>query len=134
MESLNISEILEAYLICALWSSIDDTDQPMDDNYGTDDVAAVAAKEQQSEIEDWLGYCDDLGLIESLLEHPNYNEPSKHSMEEKIGHDFWLTRNGHGAGFWDRGLGQLGQELSDACKTFGSCDPYVGDDGLVYFS
>lgn len=20
---------------------------------------------------------------------------------ERIGHDFWLTRNGHGAGFWD---------------------------------
>ena len=22
---------------------------------------------------------------------------------ERIGHDFWLTRNGHGAGFWDGG-------------------------------
>src|ERR1017187_9161934 len=22
--------------------------------------------------------------------------------EERAGHDFWLTRNGHGAGFWDR--------------------------------
>lgn len=22
---------------------------------------------------------------------------------EQAGHDFWLTRNGHGAGFWDRG-------------------------------
>ena len=21
---------------------------------------------------------------------------------EQIGHDLWLTRNGHGAGFWDR--------------------------------
>lgn len=21
---------------------------------------------------------------------------------EQIGHDIWLTRNGHGAGFWDR--------------------------------
>lgn len=21
---------------------------------------------------------------------------------EQAGHDFWLTRNGHGAGFWDR--------------------------------
>ena len=22
---------------------------------------------------------------------------------EQLGHDLWLTRNGHGAGFWDRG-------------------------------
>ena len=25
--------------------------------------------------------------------------------EAQAGHDFWLTRNGHGVGFWDRGLG-----------------------------
>ena len=23
-------------------------------------------------------------------------------------HDFWLTRNGHSTGFWDRGTGALG--------------------------
>ena len=23
-------------------------------------------------------------------------------QDEQAGHDFWLTRNGHGAGFWDR--------------------------------
>ena len=22
-------------------------------------------------------------------------------VDEYAGHDFWLTRNGHGAGFWD---------------------------------
>lgn len=30
------------------------------------------------------------------------------------GHDFYLTRNRHGAGFWDRGLGALG-ERARAC-------------------
>lgn len=24
------------------------------------------------------------------------------SDDERAGHDFWLTRAGHGAGFWDR--------------------------------
>lgn len=55
------------------------------------------------------------------------------------GHDFWLTRNGHGAGFWDRGFGDLrtdtiGGRLSADAKSFGSCDPYCGDDGKVYLS
>lgn len=36
------------------------------------------------------------------------------------GHDFALTRNGHGAGFWDRGLGEIGDELSDLAKAEGS--------------
>ena len=32
------------------------------------------------------------------------------------GHDYWLTRNGHGAGFWDRDLGKVGDELTKACE------------------
>ena len=26
---------------------------------------------------------------------------SEYTAAELAGHDFWLTRNGHGAGFWD---------------------------------
>jgi hypothetical protein len=54
---------------------------------------------------------------------------------EQAGIDLWLTRNGHGAGFWDRGLGDIGQTLSDGC---GWQTPYpekwvhMGDDGKVY--
>jgi hypothetical protein len=48
------------------------------------------------------------------------------------GHDFWLTRNRHGAGFWDRGLGEDGKLLTDAAHAYGSQDVYLGDDGLLY--
>lgn len=34
---------------------------------------------------------------------------------EQAGSDFWLTRNGHGTGFWDRGLGTVGEALTDLC-------------------
>lgn len=54
-----------------------------------------------------------------------------------VGHDLWLTRNGHGAGFWDRKLGSfggydIGDCLSEACKMLGDCCLYEGDDGLLY--
>lgn len=39
-----------------------------------------------------------------------------HKGDESHGHDYWLTRNGHGAGFWDRGYGELGERLSKACR------------------
>jgi hypothetical protein len=45
-----------------------------------------------------------------------------------------LTRNGHGSGFWDRGLGKVGEQLTAACGPYGSSDLYVGDDGKVYVS
>lgn len=57
--------------------------------------------------------------------------------ETRAGHDFWLTRNGHGAGFWDRGLGEVGDALSKACgwrTKFGEVDIYLGGDDKVYLS
>lgn len=52
--------------------------------------------------------------------------------EERAGHDFYLTRNGHGAGFWDRGLGAVGDRLSKACKPYGSTDNYwVDEEGVL---
>jgi hypothetical protein len=49
-----------------------------------------------------------------------------------IGHDFMLTRNGHGAGFWDRGLGDLGDRLSAACEPYGSLSVEADEHGTLY--
>jgi hypothetical protein len=50
------------------------------------------------------------------------------------GHDFWLTRNGHGAGFWDGDLPDaLGDKLADEAHAYGVQSPYEGDDHLLYF-
>ena len=48
------------------------------------------------------------------------------------GVDFWLTRQGHGAGFWDRGYGLVGDTLTQAAKAFPNIDCYLGDDGFIY--
>lgn len=48
------------------------------------------------------------------------------------GYDFWLTRNGHGVGFWDRGLDELGDRLTAIAERMGGRDLYIGDDGLIY--
>ena len=48
------------------------------------------------------------------------------------GTDFWLTRNRHGAGFWDRGNHAVFRLLTEAAHSHGSAELYAGDDGLVY--
>lgn len=53
----------------------------------------------------------------------------------QAGHDFWLTRNGHGVGFWDRGLDDTGKQLTIACghgTKFPGVDLYIGDDGKIH--
>jgi len=52
---------------------------------------------------------------------------------ENAGHDFWLTRNGHGAGFWDGDWPEPAATILDeASKRAGERDLYVGDDGRIY--
>lgn len=50
------------------------------------------------------------------------------SVMARAGHDYWLTRHGHGTGYWDRGLGELGERLTDAAKALGEDWPGHGWD------
>lgn len=55
--------------------------------------------------------------------------------EERAGTDFWLSRNGHGAGFFDRAIPNA-KELQAACgwrTQFGEVTLYAGDDHKLYF-
>jgi len=74
---------------------------------------------------------------EDCAEFQEANQDDLNAYQDATGYtggvDLWLTRNHHGAGFWDRGLGDLGKRLTDASR-LGECDSYVGDDGLIYFT
>lgn len=117
-----LSQMLDAYVACALWSSIDfgvdgTGDLPMDENYDRDDIAPSALAEMRADVEAfYLANAADLTNLSS----------------EQAGCDFWLTRNRHGAGFWDRGLGAIGDRLSAAAHVYGESALYVGDDGKLY--
>jgi hypothetical protein len=52
---------------------------------------------------------------------------------ESFGHDFQLTRNGHGTVFWDRGYGDGGAYLTDMTKPSGSAGAKFtrDDDGDI---
>ena len=55
------------------------------------------------------------------------DEAERYSWDD-AGHDFALTRNGHGAGFWDRGLGDAGDELTDLAEAEGELNVSVSID------
>jgi hypothetical protein len=99
-----------------------------------------------------LKYCQDfINLVESTPSlDPEYDNLLEHALDlvravdfhamGSILHDLWLTRNGHGAGFWDgdyrdRETGiDIGQKLTELAKTYSSVDVYVGDDGQIYLT
>lgn len=116
-----IDQVLEHYITCALWASIDDDGDPFDRNYEAGDIHKEAVKRMRQEVEDFVREQKD--LINLL--------PDSYGLDQ-LGHDFFLTRNGHGAGFWDRGLGPVGDALTEACKACGSQDLYLGDDEFLW--
>ena len=111
---MNIEKFTTGYITAALWSSHDDSGEPLDDSYGAGDLTQEAREAMES---DCLQFFQE-----------NLDDLSEHSTSERAGHDFWLTRNGHGAGFWDRGLGEVGDRLTAASKMFGGVDLYVCDE------
>lgn len=116
---MNIESILVNYAVCALWSSTGDDDTPLDQDYDIQDIAPETFVKMREDVQDFVE-----ANMRDLV--------ASGQSDEQIGHDFWLTRNGHGAGFWDRGIGEIGNQLTAACKAYGNVDLYVGDDGLIY--
>lgn len=117
---VDIDTFFRAYLDCALWSSTDDGGAPLDGEYDTDAIPKRVQRAMLRECVDFLEYATDPDN-----RHAVSPDVLREHGAERCGHDFWLTRNRHGAGFWDRGLGADGDKLTESAHAFGSCDLYV---------
>ena len=109
---------LDAYIAVALWSSTDDSGTPFDETYTTGDLSGDLMDQM---IEDCAAFIAKADLSDERF--------------TQAGHDFWLTRNGHGVGFWARPEvygEEKAQELTALAESFGPVDLYVGDDGRIY--
>jgi hypothetical protein len=147
MTENDIDTMVHHYAIAALWSSTDDRctrddltegercddnperdsadycdpcrsggGKPLDALFNVSDIDANTMAEFRTDCAAFYESCaDDLTDMSA----------------EQTGHDFWLTRNGHGAGFWDRGLGERGDRLSAMARPYGEVNLYVADDGSV---
>ena len=91
--------ILKHYLIAALWAEELDSRE-------IDEILPASIIQAQKDIKLFVDTNKNL-LKQSKL------------SEEQIGHDFWLTRNHHGTGIWDRDLEKnISKQLTDACEKF----------------
>lgn len=114
----DLEEMVNSYLETALWSSTDG-DEPLDNKYSQEDIYDDDVITAKSDCACFVA------MAEELLDDLD---------EGQLGHDFWLTRNGHGAGFWDGDYEEeLGNKLTELSKKFTEVEPYVGDDNKIYF-
>jgi hypothetical protein len=106
------------YLETALWSSTADNGDALDKNYSLEDVSEETFTKAAKDWQEFLVKCGDLLTDLDLSD---------------VAHDFWLTRNRHGAGFWDGDYEKdIGEKLTEIAHSFGEIDLYVGDDNKIY--
>lgn len=131
----SIDAMVDGYLDAQLWAGLDyehercgdDCDvnsepHPWDDHYSREDISDEYVDAVRAEFAA-LVYEHPLA-VRMYLNHRAYYHTGENGVivrkrrtepeydAAQFGHDFYLTREGHGAGFWDRGLGELGDYLT----------------------
>lgn len=112
MRMHDLDDFTRAYVEAILWAETDDEENQLQNNY------EVADFEFQS-MNDIIEECKQFQL--------NNWDHIQNNLSD-AGHDFWMTRHGHGVGFWDGDWPDpAGDILTKACKEMG--EAYVSEDG-----
>lgn len=86
-----LAYVVSGYLEAAAWADAPENSRAR--------FTKAARAEAARDVADFVAACGP--LFAQAVDAPGYSP-------ERFGRDFWLTRSGHGAGFWDR------DELSEA--------------------
>ena len=115
-------EFTQGYIDAACWTS--DPDPPSGPYDATDQRSQLCP----NVLNDMAASCADFQA------HHNVDLTCDGAPDlARAGHDFWLTRNGHGAGYWDGDWPEpAATRLTDAAQACGEVDLYTGDDGTIY--
>ena len=131
---IDIDDVVEGYWAAAMWTEScngtvaehegcrgEDCDASLQDVLVEDVIRADTWRAIHELCDRFVALCE--------REHPGITEGLDGGQ---FGHDLWLTRNHHGTGFWDRGLGERGNVLTKWAHAEGEAHLTVGDHGLVY--
>jgi hypothetical protein len=155
-----INEILKGYIQAALWLEKERLEEDFNSIMGYDDEDDYDYEESEetNELQKLIKMSADINKksfdsfmaqdmdsnskIQAYLDIKDFiksagmdaiNEVLETDGANDLGMDIWLTRNRHGAGFFDRTYDHE-SELMDAAHKLGEVDLYIGDDLLLYFS
>jgi hypothetical protein len=126
-EGLSLDSFLTGYLACAEWLMTDELNPETGDV--SEDRRFKARGWTKAALRDARADCAAF-IAANAADLASYAESTGRGMES-AGHDFWLTRNHHGAGFWDRGDHPCLDRLTDAAHRFGERDATLMRNGYM---
>ncbi len=115
-----------AYIAAAFWTADDEVKKKHSGEFAisVQDAERLDAESLQQMIDD----CNKFRQIEKESD----SNALRYWTDKQAGHDFWLTRNRHGVGFWDRGYSEAGEVLTSIARSFGEVELILGGDELIY--
>lgn len=131
-EFSDIPEFARGYFMAAFFTDCS-PDNPELDEMGFSDMLPETVETKVAEVMEWRNNPVNNALFERVHDGEGEANTNEAYGEEYMGHDLWYTSNHHGVGYWDRGLGELGEDLSKQAHTFSEASLYKGDDGHLYF-
>lgn len=123
----DLGAILRSYQETAVWST----------TYTPDPIDGVEQDpvEMDTTQGEWSLEATKKSLWDIIQFVAANDEDLKEIPENMIGHDLWLTRCGHGAGFWDGDYPEdIGDRLTAACDELGEVWLDLGDDGFYFIT
>lgn len=128
-----LDDFTKGYVECMIWSSNREGDEDsVQDGMDWDDLAIETKERVLKDCRAFQAEAARRGLDLTATTAARSDGSSEMAY---AGHDFWLTREGHGCGFWDGDWPEeLGKALTKLSKEFGeTCGLTVDEDGLIYF-
>lgn len=116
MNKSYVEVMADHYIIAALWTCTTDNDTPFENLYN---LSQIDAESRLRVVNDCHSF------IDKALEH------LENWSAEQAGHDFYLSRNGHGAGFFDRSEianKETCNALQNICRQYGERYCFTIDD------
>lgn len=123
---------INSYIESAIWSSScwermsGNNPTPFDMVEDCEGISDAAQAIMESELRDFTSKAELIIFESKDWESMGIELPS----DSQIAHDFWLTRNGHGAGFWCRGTEELGERLTELSQEYEERHLYLNDETL----
>lgn len=133
-----VEQFIHGYVTAGTWADL--VKHENDEDFGSEpykydetDLTEESAKKVREEC---IGFMDsNHDDIRAYCEARDdcYPVGSEDTVLGFCGHDFYLTAAGHGAGFWDRGLGELGDRLTKESKPYTINMVWLDGDGKINF-
>lgn len=152
----DVNEIMKGYLEAAIWteeerlndesSSYDDENDYDEEDESDAQIQFMRLMKNQLQTTNVVSFTTEHihpdSRIQAYLDIKNFviaagsiaiSEALEENDKFQLGMDIWLTRNHHGAGFFDHNY-ENEQALMNAAHSLKEVDLYVGDDNKLYFS